>query len=208
MLRVHRIPFSTNVERVALAAAHKRLAVEWVDHDPSDRSAVHALSGQDLVPVAELDGEVVGDSTRIIERLEVLVPEPRLYPPEPAVRARVEVFVEWFNEVWKRPPNEIFAELGRESPDRSRIAALSEPLSNSLDLFDRLLAESDHLLTNELSAADVSAFPFLKFAVLAPDPDDVDRFHSVLHDHLRLDQHGDRPRLRAWIARVDARPRA
>ena len=28
-LRVYRIPFSTNVDRIALAAEHKRLAVEW-----------------------------------------------------------------------------------------------------------------------------------------------------------------------------------
>jgi len=100
MLRVHRIPFSTNVERVALAAAHKGLAVEWVDHDPADRSAARALSGQDLVPVAELDGgEVLVDSTRILERLEILVPDPPLYPRDPAAHARVQVFVEWFNEM-------------------------------------------------------------------------------------------------------------
>ena len=41
-LRVYRIPFSTNVERVALAAGHKGLEVEWVDVDPHDRSAVEA----------------------------------------------------------------------------------------------------------------------------------------------------------------------
>ena len=93
-LRVHRIPFSTNVERVALAAGHKGLEVEWVDHDPRDRSAVRALSGQDLVPVAELDGEVVVDSMRIVERIERLAPEPPLYPRDPAGRARVQVFVD------------------------------------------------------------------------------------------------------------------
>jgi hypothetical protein len=43
---VHRIPFSTNVERVALAAAHKGIAVDWVDHDAADRSAITELSGQ------------------------------------------------------------------------------------------------------------------------------------------------------------------
>ena len=37
-IRVHRIAFSTNVERVALAAAHKGVSVEWVDVDPADRS--------------------------------------------------------------------------------------------------------------------------------------------------------------------------
>lgn len=208
MLRVHRIPFSTNVERVALAAGHKGLEVEWVDHDPADRTAVRALSGQDLVPVAELDGEVVVDSTRIIERLEALAPEPRLYPVEPAARAQVEVFVEWFNEAWKRSPNEIFAELGGEPPDEDRIAALADRMGRSLDLFEGLLTGSDYLLTGELSAADICAFPFLKYAAMAPDPNDEDRFHDVLFEHLRLERRGDHPRLRDWIARVDARPRA
>ena len=53
MIRVLRIPLSTNVERVALALAHKGLEVEWVDVDPDDRSPVVALSGQELVPVLE-----------------------------------------------------------------------------------------------------------------------------------------------------------
>ena len=44
VLRVHRIPHSTNVERVALAAGHKGLAVNWVDHDPADRTEIRALS--------------------------------------------------------------------------------------------------------------------------------------------------------------------
>ena len=50
-MRVFRIPFSTNVERVALALGHKGVAVEWVDVDPADRSPVRDVSGQDLVPV-------------------------------------------------------------------------------------------------------------------------------------------------------------
>ena len=35
MIRVWRIPFSTNVERVALALGHKGLDVEWIEVDPS-----------------------------------------------------------------------------------------------------------------------------------------------------------------------------
>jgi hypothetical protein len=45
-------------------ASVPELGVDWVDHDPADRSAIRALSGQDLVPVMELDGEVVSDSFR------------------------------------------------------------------------------------------------------------------------------------------------
>ena len=37
MFTVYRIPFSTNVERVALAAGHKGVPVDWVDVDPDAR---------------------------------------------------------------------------------------------------------------------------------------------------------------------------
>ena len=58
-MRLYRIPFSTNVERVALALAHKGLEVEPVDVDPNDRSPIVAVSGQSLVPVLEDEGRVV-----------------------------------------------------------------------------------------------------------------------------------------------------
>ena len=53
-LRCYRIPFSTNVERVALAAGQ---GLEPVDVDPGDRSPVETVSGQ-LVPVL-VDGDDV-----------------------------------------------------------------------------------------------------------------------------------------------------
>lgn len=193
MLRIHRIPFSTNVERVALAAGHKELEVEWVDHDPADRSAIWDLSGQDLVPVAEIDGEVVVDSTRIIERLEALQPEPPLYPSDPRARAEVRVFVEWFNEVWKGPPNAIAT--GNRDP------ALRQRLHGWQSVFEDLLDERDYLF-GDFGVAEVIAFPFVKYAQAEPDPADTDPFHAVLRDLPAP------PRVQEWIARVDAHPRA
>ena len=75
LIRVYRIPFSTNVERVAIAAGHKGVPIEWIDVDPDDRSAVEAVSGQRLVPVLVADGEIVADSPRILEWLEERHPE-------------------------------------------------------------------------------------------------------------------------------------
>lgn len=46
------------------------------------------LSGQHAVPVLEIDGRVVPDSTAIIAALEEAVPSPALYPSDPAERAR------------------------------------------------------------------------------------------------------------------------
>lgn len=205
-LRIHRVPYSTNVERLALAAAFKGLTVTWVDHDAADRSALRALSGQDLVPVAELPGgEVLADSPVILRRLDELVPDPPLWPRDPARRAEADVFVEWFNRVWKVAPNAIDAELGRPAPDRAAIAAWSAELRDRLAWFEELLTDRDHLLGDAFGIADVIAFPFLRYAVHR-DPEDDERFHRVLADELALG--GAYPRLAAWIARVDARPRA
>jgi len=192
-LRVHRIPFSTNVERVALAAAHKRIAVDWVDHDPADRSAIRALSGQDFVPVAEIDGRVISDSPAILRELERLVPAPALWPAEPARRAEADVFVDWFNRVWKVAPNRMAGD------------ADAAELRGSLDRFEALLDGRDFLLGDAFAIADVIAFPFLKYAA-GIAPDDPDPFHHVLAEHLALD--GGFAGLRGWIGRCDALPRA
>jgi glutathione S-transferase len=202
-IRLWRAPWSTNVERVALALAHKGLAVESIVIDYADRSPVIEVSGQGLVPVIEDRGTVVADSTRILRHLEERYPEPPLFPRDAARRAELDVFLEWFNEVWKVPPNAIEDELGKPDRDTEKIATLGARMRGWLDVFEELLNGRDHLF-GEFSAADCAAFPFLKFAQ-GRDPDDDEPFHRVLEEHLRLD--GSHPRLAAWIERVDGRPR-
>ena len=205
MIRLYAIPYSTNVERVTLALAHKGLDAEPIVLDPADRTVVRELSGQELVPVIEDDGRVVADSTAILEYLEELRPEPRLYPADAGRRAEMRVFVDWFNRVWKRPPNLIADAVEAGAPDPGVIAELSGEVARSLDWFEALLAGRDFLLGDGVSAADFVAFPFLKYAARI-DPADDEVFHRVLHEHQPLgDGHG---RLRAWIERVDALPRA
>jgi glutathione S-transferase len=204
-LRVFRIPFSTNVERVALAAGHKGLELEWIDVDAADRSPVEAASGQPLVPVL-LDGdETIVDSTAIIEHLERLRPEPPLFPSDEARRAEVSVFVDWFNRVWKRPPNLIAAELEQPAPDTAVVNRLSAHMHAALDRFESLLTGRSYLF-DEFGVADCIAFPFLKYAVLGLPGGDDDLFHRILVEHQPLG--AGYPRLKAWVARVDERPRA
>ena len=204
MLRLYRISHSTNAERVALA--HKGLEAESVWVDPGNRAEVRKVSGQALVPVL-VDGEqVVVDSTRILEHLEERCPQRPLYPDDPAPRAEMQVFVDWFNRVWKVPPNAIVGELQKARPNEKRIAAWGAELRGRLDLFERLLEDRGHLLGEDFSAADCVAFPFLKYAALPLADDDDELFHQVLRDYQPLgDAH---QRLRSWIHRVDARPRA
>jgi glutathione S-transferase len=204
LLRCFRVPYSTNVERVSLALAHKGLDVEWVDVDPANRTEVDRVRGQSLVPVLVDGDRVIHDSTEILRYLEELRPEPRLFPVEPARRAELEVFLEWFNRVWKRPPNEIEALRGKPHPDEERIAALGSEVTGALDLFERLLDGREYLY-GEFSAADCAAFPFLKYA-LDDNADDDESFHAILREFQQLG--ANHPRLEAWIERVDERPRA
>ncbi len=204
-MRVWRIPFSTNVERVALALAHKGLDVEWVDVPRLDREQVIAVSGQPLVPVLEDDGRVIADSTAILEYLEERYPEPPLYPRDEARRAEAEVLLDWFNRVWKRPPNELERELSAEQRAERRVEQLAAELRDSRNVFESLLAERDYMLGDELTVVDCAFFPFLKYGLLV-DPDDTEPFHQILVEHLAFG--GAYPRLEAWVRRVDERPRA
>jgi glutathione S-transferase len=204
LIKLYRGPLSTNVERVALALAHKGLEVESVEIDWDDRGPVIEVSGQELVPVIVDDGEVVHDSAAILRYLEERYPEPPLFPSDPARRAETDVFIDWFNEVWKRDPNGITDELeGNADPDA--IAAMSERMAAHQDRFERMLEGRDYLMGDEASAADFVAFPFVKYALIPMVPDDTEPFHKVLDDHQQLGD--DHPGLKAWIERIDALPR-
>jgi len=204
-MRLFRAAFSTNVERVALALAHKGLEVEsvWISCD--DRSPVERVSGQSLVPVLELDdGAVVHDSMQIVKVLEERVTAPPLYPPDAAGRARMIRWIDWFNDVWKVAPNAIEAEIGSDVPNCERIDVLAAGMKGALDVFERMLGGRPYLFGEEFSAADCAVYPFLKYAA-GRDPADDELFHRVLDSYQVLGD--DHPRLEAWIARVDERPR-
>ncbi|MGH2922521.1 MAG: glutathione S-transferase family protein [Solirubrobacterales bacterium] len=163
-------------------------------------------SGQGLVPVIVDDGEVVVDSTEILRHLERRYPDPPLFPADPARRAEMDVFLDWFNEVYKAAPNAIEALLEEGNPpEGEEVEVEAERMREHLDLFERLLAGRDYLMGEGPSAADFAAFPFLKYA-RGRDPDDDELFHRILELNQPL---GDgHPRLTAWIERIDALPRA
>lgn len=207
MLTLYRMKHSTNCERVEMALAHKNLEARSVWVDPEDRAEVQRVSGQPLVPVLTDGGKPVADSMEIVRYLEERFPErPRLYPAEPAKRAETLLFIDWFNRVWKRPPNELDDELKKPEKDRDqkRVSRLGAAMAGYLDLFEQMLTGREHLL-GEFGAADVAAFPFLKYASIPVASEDDELFHFILRD---FQQPGTgHPNVLAWIARMDKRPR-
>jgi glutathione S-transferase len=82
-----------------------RWALDWKGIPHVRRSLLPALhvprvlwlTGQKSVPVLVLDGRAISDSTRIIETLERLHPDPPLYPPDAAARRRALELEEYFD---------------------------------------------------------------------------------------------------------------
>ena len=112
--------------------------------NPSGSPRVRALSGQDLVPVLEIDGAVLTGSLDIVAHLEERFPQ-------------------------------------------------------------GTLQRRDHMTGDGFGYADLAVFPFLRYGVRLHD-EDVETFHRILAEHLLLEPR--HARLRTWIERVDARPRA
>jgi len=207
MMKLYTVEASTNVERVALALAHKEFKVERIQVPYKDRSEVRRISGQDLVPVLVDGDRVLHESMDIVRYLDERYPErPRLYPTDPARKAEVLIFIDWFNRVWKRPPNEITDELEKPAGevDQARVDRLGKAMQGCLDLFEPMLTGKEYLM-GEYGAADMAAFPFIAYAVIHPQHDPY-LFHKVLMDNMKPG--GNHPNLVAWIARVDQRPRA
>jgi glutathione S-transferase len=62
------------------------------------RDAAEELSGGSTFPVLVIDGEAIGDSTRIIAELDQRFPEPPLYPADSAARERALDLEDFFDE--------------------------------------------------------------------------------------------------------------
>lgn len=212
-LRVYRIPYSTNVDRIALAAAFKGLEVEWIDVDPGDRAVVRAVSGQELVPVAVLpDDAVVADSPRILEAIEEQWPQPPLWPDDEGAAALADVFCRRFNEIWKGPPNRLTALLGPVGLDPARLSerdrrAVDDDVARLriwLDRFEDRLLDREHLGGDAFGVCDVTAYPFLRYGCQPLPAGDEHPFHRVLATYSAFDA-TSHPRLFAWCARVEER---
>jgi glutathione S-transferase len=89
------------------AAVEKALELKRLDYrvfewpPPAHALGQRILFGERTVPALRIDGEKIQGSRAIMRRLDALVPEPPLFPSDPAARARVEEAERWGDEVFQ-----------------------------------------------------------------------------------------------------------
>jgi glutathione S-transferase len=87
------------VEKVARALELKRLPFAQVNvKSPRDLKRWNPITGK--MPVLEIDGEKIWDSSFILRRLDELRPEPPLFSTDPAVAASQRTLEDWSDEAF------------------------------------------------------------------------------------------------------------
>lgn len=96
-ITVYGARLSPFVEKTLRGIRHKGLDCEVVQpKSPNDTKKWNPQTGK--MPVAEIDGERVYDSTFILRRLDELVPEPALVADDPSIAAAQRLLEDWADE--------------------------------------------------------------------------------------------------------------
>jgi glutathione S-transferase len=96
---LHQFEISPFCQKVARILRYKGLSFETVDYNGLAATRVGRLSKVGKVPVLDIDGQRLQDSTRIARYLETHYPEPSLFPVDAQQRALVELWEDWADEV-------------------------------------------------------------------------------------------------------------
>jgi glutathione S-transferase len=89
-------PFSG---KVRVAFAEKGVEVELIEIDPRHRPAhLRELNPTNRVPVLEVDGYAIRESSAICDWLDDVHPEPPLWPADPAARAAARGMMRWVDD--------------------------------------------------------------------------------------------------------------
>jgi glutathione S-transferase len=137
--------------------------VEWPP--PLQVPMQRMIFGGRTVPGLQIDGEKVQGSRAIMRRLDELVAEPRLYPTDPAQRARVVDAERWGDEIFQPIGRELIWAAMVHSPDamvsyseRSKIRLPAPVVRAAAPIIARL--ESAVSSTNDdVARRDLQALP-------------------------------------------------
>ncbi|WP_118132767.1 glutathione S-transferase family protein [Oceanicella sp. SM1341] len=197
MQRLFHQKLSPFCRKVRLALAEKRIEVALVEEKFWERRIDFLrLNPAGQVPVLEIDGLVLSDSTAICEYLEETRPEPALLPQGAAARAEARRLAAYFDDKFH---GEVTVNLLHERvtkrlmksgyPDSSNIKLGLSAIRYHLDYIDWLSDHRRWLAGDTMTIADLSAAAQLSCLDYVGDVD----WNRV-------------PNAKNWYARIKSRP--
>ncbi len=181
-----------------MALVEKRLDFGLQEENPADRRAdfLKLNPAGDVPVLVEVDGQVISNSSAIVEYLEEIHPLPAFFPGNAAERAEIRRLVAWFDIKFNHEVSEklvgqklINRLLRKGPPDSTAIHAGYENCRTHMDYIEWLVERRYWLAGDDLTMADIAAGAHISCLDYIGD--------------VPWDRH---PRARDWYARLKSRP--
>ena len=162
-LKLYHFEASPYCEKVRSTLKRMDLRYESVEIDPSDRSAVQAVSGQEKVPVLADGDMVVHDSTRILRYLVRTYGGGRFLPDDAHSRGLMWIVEEYVDEVLIP----LMRKVGRNAQGRddsmgdAAKAALKTEAAHQYESLEQLLGSDGFALGSRVTLADIALYACL-----------------------------------------------
>lgn len=190
-----------NPRRVRIFAAEKGIALPTRDLSIPDREHKSeeflALNPRGQTPALQLDdGTVIAESVAICRYLEVMHPEPPLFGRDPREQALVEMWSRRVEMILMPPVGAVWVHThpftARLPGRNAEWGEANRPRADeAMRFFDTALQGREFIATDEYTVADILLLTTVDFA-----------------GFIGIAMSGDLTSLRAWHARVSARPSA
>ncbi|MDD3674769.1 MAG: glutathione S-transferase family protein [Novosphingobium sp.] len=95
---LHQLEISPFCDKVRRVLKLKGLDFKVNDVPMAKLSSLRKLAPPGKVPILDIDGRILHDSSDICRALDELVPAPPLFPSDPAQRALVDILEDWADE--------------------------------------------------------------------------------------------------------------
>jgi len=177
-------------EKVRSTLKRMDVRFESIEIDPSDRSAVLALTGQELVPVLSDGDAVIHDSTRILRYLVRTYGGGRFLPDDAHSRGLMWILEEYVDEVLIPLLNRARRNVDDKGKalDEAGKAALKTEAAHQYETLEQLLEAEGFALANRVTLADIALYACLsRLELYSP--------RGIPNDY---------PHIRAWYARMKA----
>ena len=221
---LHQWEISPFCQKIAKALRYKGIPYEAVDYNGLLGSKVAGLSKVGKVPVLDIDGKRIQDSTKIARYLDEAYPDlPRLYPADPLERAQIELWEDWsdellyFYEVYLRAndPAAMDAAIdiivaGRPSYERALLTPMVKPILKLMvtiqgtgrmakeDVHAEFLRHLDRIeLVLGATGYLVGSAPSIADFAVGAQLGEVVRTSSLMRPEIKR-----RPNINAWLAKL------
>ena len=197
---------SPNNIKIRLALGYKGIDYERIPIalDDAGREAVIEATGQPLTP-AIAHGEVrLFDSSAILRYIDANFRDrgPRLYATSREEMREIEDWEAFAREDATAPVALTFGQAMAGAVDPARKKEANEALARVTARLEERLSESEWLVGDAMTAADIQVAPFVFCGMLPPEAAAAGGVVQFFAEHLRAPE--DHAKTRAWAGRVMA----